>query len=128
MEHGLHLRGVILFPAIVGLSPKFFRDNGYSTALFGKWHLGDNYPSRPTDCGFEYAVQHRSGGVGRTFRLLGNNYFDDTYWVNNEPHSFKGYCTDVWFQEAEKFITRQKESEKPFFIYLSTNARMVPIM
>lgn len=41
-----------------------FRDNGYSTALFGKWHLGDNYPSRPTDCGFEYAVQHRSGGVG----------------------------------------------------------------
>ena len=42
--------------------------------------------------------------------------------VNNEPHSFKGHCTDVWFQEAEKFITRQKESEKPFFIYLSTNA------
>ena len=99
-----------------------FRDNGYSTALFGKWHLGDNYPSRPTDCGFEYAVQHRSGGVGELSDYWGNNYFDDTYWVNNEPHSFKGYCTDVWFQEAEKFITRQKESEKPFFIYLSTNA------
>lgn len=101
---------------------EIFRDNGYSTALFGKWHLGDNYPSRPTDCGFEYVVQHRSGGVGELSDYWGNNYFDDTYWVNNKPHSFKGYCTDVWFQEAEKYITRQKESGKPFFIYLSTNA------
>ncbi|MFY0687438.1 MAG: sulfatase-like hydrolase/transferase [Cyclobacteriaceae bacterium] len=37
-----------------------FRENGYQTAMFGKWHLGDNYPSRPSDLGFEHAVQGRN--------------------------------------------------------------------
>ncbi len=99
-----------------------FRDGGYQTAMFGKWHLGDNYPYRPTDCGFEHSTAHRSGGVGELSDYWGNNYFDDTYFVNEVPTEFKGYCTDVWFAEAEKYITKHKDDEKPFFIYLATNA------
>src|SRR5688572_9051935 len=38
---------------------------GYRTALFGKWHLGDNYPLRPQDQGFEEVLMHRGGGIGR---------------------------------------------------------------
>ncbi len=56
-----------------------FAAGGYSTAMFGKWHLGDNYPQRPTDSGFQYAVQHLSGGVGELSDYWGNNYFDDVY-------------------------------------------------
>ncbi|MBT6845928.1 MAG: sulfatase-like hydrolase/transferase, partial [Planctomycetaceae bacterium] len=41
-----------------------FRDNGYKTAMFGKWHLGDNYPCRPQDQGFEHTFIHGGGGVG----------------------------------------------------------------
>ena len=43
-----------------------FRENGYETAIFGKWHLGDTYPYRPTDRGFQHAVVHRGGGIGQT--------------------------------------------------------------
>ncbi len=40
------------------------RDAGYATGLFGKWHLGDNYPMRPQDQGFEEVLMHRGGGIG----------------------------------------------------------------
>ncbi len=103
-----------------------FREGGYSTALFGKWHLGDNYPSRATDRGFDYAVQHASGGVGELSDYWGNSYFDDIYMVNNEPKEFEGYCTDVWFAEAERYITQQATEDKPFFVYLATNAPHSP--
>ena len=43
-----------------------FKANGYKTALFGKWHLGDNYPFRPHDRGFEVALYHGGGGVSQT--------------------------------------------------------------
>jgi len=103
---------------------QLFQQNGYTTGMFGKWHLGDNYPSRPTDLGFDVAIQHKAGGVGELSDYWGNNYFNDTYYVNNEPKQFEGYCTDVWFQEAMKFIECNKE--KPFFIYLPTNAPHSP--
>jgi arylsulfatase A-like enzyme len=101
-----------------------FKQNGYKTGMFGKWHLGDNYPVRPTDCGFDYVVQHKAGGVGELSDYWGNNYFNDVYYVNNKPQSFKGYCTDVWFQETMKYIEKNKED--PFFIYLATNAPHSP--
>ncbi len=101
---------------------ELFRDGGYSTAMFGKWHLGDNYPSRAVDCGFDYVVNHRAGGVGELSDYWGNNYFNDTYWVNEVPQEFEGYCTDVWFEQTQKYIETQRDSDKPFFIYLATNA------
>ena len=101
-----------------------FKHNGYRTGLFGKWHLGDNYPSRPTDSGFDVAVHHMAGGVGELSDYWGNTYFDDTYYVNNEPKKFEGYCTDVWFDEAMTFI--DSADEKPFFVYIPTNAPHSP--
>lgn len=103
-----------------------FKQNGYTTALFGKWHLGDNYPVRPTDCGFDLAIHHKAGGVGELSDYWGNSYFDDIYYVNNEAKQFKGYCTDVWFEEAMTFIDSNKEN--PFFVYLPTNAPHSPLI
>lgn len=81
-----------------------FAASGYRTAMFGKWHLGDNYPYRPQDRGFQHVVAHKGGGVGQTPDFWGNNYFDDTYFHNGEPVEHAGYCTDVWFDEAIRFI------------------------
>jgi len=97
-----------------------FRNNGYRTGIFGKWHLGDNYPFRPQDRGFDVALVHGGGGVSQTPDYWGNDYFDDTYFRNGEPESFDGYCTDVWFDQAMNFIEENKD--KPFFCYLPTNA------
>ncbi|MBI9019598.1 MAG: sulfatase-like hydrolase/transferase [Phycisphaerae bacterium] len=97
-----------------------FSDNGYATAMFGKWHMGDNYPFRPEDRGFDEVLRHGGGGVTQTPDAWGNDYFDDNYWHNGEIKQYKGYCTDIWFDGAKKFIDKNKN--KPFFCYLATNA------
>ncbi len=97
-----------------------FNSNGYTTGMFGKWHLGDNYPYRPHDRGFDEAFYHGGGGVTQAPDYWDNDYFDDTYFRNGKPEKVSGYCTEVWFRNALDFIERNKE--KPFFCYLSTNA------
>ena len=98
--------------------------NGYNTAMFGKWHLGDNHPFAPQERGFDEAFYHGGGGVGQTPDYWDNDYFDDTYYRNGTPEKKEGYCTDVWFNEAMNFIEDKKE--EPFFCYLSLNAPHSP--
>jgi arylsulfatase A-like enzyme len=97
-----------------------FSSSGYSTAIFGKWHLGDNYPCRPQDRGFQEVLNHGGGGVGQGPDYWGNDYFDDTYFHNGKEKKFKGYCTDIWFDGALRFIEANKD--RPFFCYVPTNA------
>ena len=97
-----------------------FAAAGYRTGMFGKWHLGDNYPYRPHDRGFQEAVWHRHGAIGMSGDAWGNDYLDDIYQRNGEREQFTGYCTDVFFDEAFKFM--EVNRDRPFFVYLSTNA------
>jgi arylsulfatase A-like enzyme len=99
-----------------------FKESGYATGMFGKWHLGDNYPYRPEDRGFTEVVRHGGGGAGQTPDLWDNSYFDDMYFHNSVPKRYKGYCSDVYFAEAKRFINESLEAKKPFFAYISTNA------
>ena len=104
--------------------PTALAESGYATGIFGKWHLGDTYPYRPHDRGFQSAVVHGGGGITQTPDFWGNDYFDDTYFVNGRPRRFEGYCTDVWFDLAMRFISDHKDS--PFFCYVPTNAPHSP--
>lgn len=103
------------------------KDGGYATGMFGKWHLGDNYPFRPEDRGFDEVLRHGGGGVGQTPDYWDNAYFDGAYFHNSKPEPAKGFCTDVYFDYAKKFITANKDSGKPFFAYISTNAPHGPM-
>ncbi|QGY42539.1 sulfatase-like hydrolase/transferase [Maribellus comscasis] len=102
-----------------------FAQNGYKTAMFGKWHLGDNYPFRPEDRGFQEVVRIGGGGITQGPDYWGNDYFDDTYWHNSVPEQYKGYCTDVFFSNALNFI--EKHKDESFFVYLATNAPHGPL-
>lgn len=99
-------------------------DAGYATGLFGKWHLGDSYPMRPQDQGFDEVLMHRGGGIGQPSDPDGaeNAYTDPILFHNGERVQMKGYCTDIYFDEAMKWIGEQKQNNRPFFLYLPTNA------
>lgn len=102
----------------------FFAAAGYGTAMFGKWHLGDNPPCRPEDRGFEEVVRLGGGGITQTPDAWGNDYFDDRYMHNGRLEEYQGYCTDVFFDLAMEYI-RSREGA-PFFVYLATNAPHAP--
>ena len=109
---------------------EIFNQKNYKTGIFGKWHLGDNYPSRPSDQGFQESLIHLSGGIGQvgdfTNYYKGSaSYFDPTLWLNNEQKKYDGYCSDIFTDEALKFIEKNKDNQ--FFCYLSFNAPHTPL-
>jgi arylsulfatase len=103
-----------------------FRSSGYRTAIFGKWHLGDNYPYRPEDRGFDEAIWFPSSHIGSVPDNWNNDYFDDTYRYNGKREKLDGYCTDVFFREAMHWIEQSADTSRPFFVYLPLNASHAP--
>jgi arylsulfatase A-like enzyme len=101
-----------------------FAASGYRTGLFGKWHLGDNFPYRPQDRGFHEALTFGGGGIGNTPDFWGNDYFDDTLRHNGRLEAYSGYCSDVFFASALSFIEQNRD--QPFFAYIATNAPHSP--
>jgi arylsulfatase A-like enzyme len=103
-----------------------FKLAGYKTGIFGKWHLGDNYPFRPMDQGFDESLVHIGGMIGAPYNPLdGNAYFDPMLLKNGVEQRYSGYCCDIWTDEAIDFIN--KNSDKPFFVYYATNTPHHPL-
>lgn len=110
--------------------PELLKEKDYVTGIFGKWHLGDNFPMRPSDQGFDESLIHLSGGMGQvgdftTYYQGNRSYFDPVLWHNNQQQSYQGYCSDIFAEEAIKFIENNKD--QPFFTYLSFNAPHTPL-
>lgn len=104
-----------------------FASSGYHTGHFGKWHLGDNYPYRPQDRGFHETVYHPAWGITSAPDYFGNDYFDDHYRHGDEIEHYRGYCTDVWFEQAIAWMRGCRRRNEPFFAYIATNAPHGPL-
>lgn len=91
------------------------------TGIFGKWHIGGNYPYRPIDRGFDKWLGLGNGGLSLGSDLWDNDRMNDRYWYNGEIVERSGFSTDVYFDEAMAFITDCKERGTAFFAYLPTN-------
>ncbi len=103
------------------LMPEYFKASGYRTGIFGKWHVGANYPYRPIDRGFDEWLGLGNNGLATSADLWDNDRMNDTYWHNGELAKRDGFCTDVYFDAAMAFMQTCKHDKQPFFTYLATN-------
>ncbi len=94
-----------------------FKENGYKTAAFGKWHSGMQYPYHPNGRGFEEFYGFCSGHWG--------DYFSPMLERNGEITQGDGFLPDDLTSEALRFMERQKE--EPFFLYLPLNTPHSPM-
>jgi arylsulfatase/arylsulfatase A len=103
---------------------ELFRDAGYRTCISGKWHLGDCYPMRAMDKGFEEALVHNGGGLMQPGNFGRDDYFDPELLHNGGITPTDGYCTDVFGDHAAAFIEAHRD--EPWFCYYATNAPHSP--
>lgn len=96
---------------------ELLKSNGYQTAIFGKWHLGEYYPSLPNAQGFDEYLGFRSGHT--------DLYFDPVLEHNGDTMPNQGYITDVLTQKVLEFMTGNNNA--PFFCYLAYNAPHTPL-
>jgi arylsulfatase len=101
--------------------PEVFSNNGYATGIFGKWHLGDTYPDRPMDRGFQKCIWHKGWGLLSEIEY-DNDYYETRYLDSLETKQSGEYCTNLWFNKAIEWMEEKADQKQPFFTYLALNS------
>jgi arylsulfatase A-like enzyme len=109
-------------PATGRSLPQLLKNNGYRTALIGKWHLGYKKEFSPGAHGFDYFFGLKSGLI---------DYYQHTdqigqhdLWENDQPAHVTGYSTDLFTERSVKFI--EDNAGRPFFLEVAYNAAHWP--
>jgi len=106
--------------------PELFGKAGYQTGIFGKWHLGDVYPHRPIDRGFQTSMYHLGWGQLQSTPEFDWPIIDGRYFHNGVEKRYQGHCTDFWFDSAMAWMKQCAARKEPFLCYLPTNAPHAP--
>jgi len=108
------------------------KSGGYTTGIFGKWHLGDEPDHWPDKRGFDEMFIHGAGGIGQSYPgscgdAPDNKYFNPAILHNGKFVKTEGYCTDIFFGQGIKWM-EQIKGEQPFFAYITPNAPHAPLV
>jgi arylsulfatase A-like enzyme len=111
--------------------PEMLKTVGYTTGIFGKWHLGDEEAYRPENRGFDEVYIHGGGGIGQIYPgscgdAPGNTNINPALWHNGKFEKTEGYCTDLFFDEAIRWMDARRKTDQPFFAYVPLNAAHNP--
>jgi arylsulfatase A-like enzyme len=111
--------------------PERLKSVGYTTGIFGKWHLGDEDAYQPGKRGYDETYIHGAGGIGQTYAgscgdAPKNSYFGPYVLHNGTFEKTTAYCTDVFFDGAIRWMEKTK-GPKPFFCHIATNAPHAPL-
>ena len=111
-------------PRAITLADKF-SENGYHTALIGKWHLGLESPNMPNERGFQYFKGFLGDMMDDFYRHLrhGKNYMR----LNDREITPEGHATDLFTEWAVEYIHSREGFPSPFFLFLSHCAPHVPV-
>ncbi len=104
---------------------EILKENGYSTGLFGKWHLGAAVENGPLEQGFDEFYGFRGGFIDNYvhYFLHGRGFHD--LWNNKEEINERGqYFPSLMTEKAIQFIDKNKN--KPFFLYTAFNLPHYP--
>lgn len=113
-----------LDPAAV-LLPRPLKRAGYHTAIIGKWHLGLEAPSRPTDHGFD----HFHGFLGDMMDDYWSHTRHGQHYMRHGEEDVRpeGHATDIFSDWAVDYIESRASSDQPWFCYLAYNAPHFPV-
>ncbi len=131
VTHTIHERERLTLSAVT--LPQILKRAGYTSGIFGKWHLGDEEAYQPQQRGFDEVFIHGAGGIGQSYPgscgdFPNNKYFDPYVLHNNDIEKTQGYCTDVFFAQAIRWMDEQRLAGKPFFAYITPNAPHGPLI
>lgn len=104
--------------------PQLLKNNGYATALIGKWHLGWKSEFSPSAHGFDYFFGFKSGYVDYYQHTSGDAPLKVDLFENDRPVEVPGYMTDLITERSVRFI--EQNAGRPFFIDVSYNAAHWP--
>jgi arylsulfatase len=112
---------------------QLLKSAGYTTGIFGKWHLGDEAEYQPEKRGFDEVFIHGAGGIGQAYPGTScadapkNSYFGP--WISHNGKFVKttGYCTDVFFDQALTWLDTKRKEKAPFLCWISPNAPHTPL-
>ena len=123
---------------IHGLSPAertladALKSAGYTTAMIGKWHLGEWLPEHlPLARGFDHQYGHYGWGIDYNSHLIPHNapqpfcVFD--WHRDQQPILETGYSTDLIADEAIRLMKLHEDKDAPFFHYVAFNAIHGPL-
>ncbi|MDY7394299.1 sulfatase-like hydrolase/transferase [Aureibaculum sp. 2210JD6-5] len=105
---------------------ELFKDNGYKTALVGKWHLGMSKESSPNNQGFDYLFGHLRGCIdnySHFFFWEGPN-IHDLHENDKEVYHNGKYFPDLMAEKVDAFI--DKNQKDPFFLFYAINMPHYP--
>jgi arylsulfatase A-like enzyme len=103
--------------------PSLLREQGYATALIGKWHLGYPPAFGPLRSGYDDFYGIMAGGVDYFSHCSSKG--DHDMFVGEEPHHEVGYLTDLLSQRAVNYVKNHADTageDKPFFLSLHYTA------
>lgn len=130
-QHRTGISGVVTAKSHrhIGLSPKektfaeYFKELGYSTGIFGKWHVGYETKFNPVEQGFDEYIGFISGNIDFYSHIDQEGYED--WWNGKTQFKEEGYVTDLISKHSINFI--KKHQDKPFLLYIPHEAPHYPI-
>jgi arylsulfatase A-like enzyme len=116
---GVHLG----LPAGHPTLPSLLRDQGYATALIGKWHLGRPPHSGPLQAGYQHFFGNLGGVIDYFTHKPGvGEHVPRDLWEGEVPVERHGYYTQILADEAEAYLGDPARAERPFFLSLHFTA------